>query len=455
MVGRILAVAVLLPTPVLAQGTGAEAVRIAAVRFFRPSSGSTTFEVLGDVRLSAVAPPSGGPTVRYRVEAAVLDSTRMALASSGWDRAVAFDVAQASGATAAETFTFAAGPGQYTVRLRAVAAGGDTVDREVAIRAFEGRPAVSDLLLATGVRQAVADSAAPGEVVRQGLAMRTAPVPQLALDSAQVAYYLEVYPWQGAAVDGQLRVEVTGAGDRRFVATPPRSVRFEAAGGVARGSLDLTGLPVGSYVLRVLVTLGDSTVSAAAAFAVATRRVAVVAAPTAPPGDVFDAMSEARLDSLYGPLEYVLEDSERRVFHALSGAGKRRFFREVWRRRDPTPATPDNPALDDFLRVVDYTNQAFRESGQGVQQGWATDRGRIYLRNGRPDEVLRRPAASPRPYEVWKFTRGRQRYYVFWDQSGFGFYRLLASNDTRESTLFNWESYLGTEGTQDVMQFIR
>lgn len=440
--------------PATAQEPGTDPVRLSAVRFYQASQGATTIEVLGEVQLRAVAPASG-PTARYRVEVAVMDSTGTMLAGSGWDREISTQVARLPGASSTESFTFAAAPGRYTVRFSAAPAGGTAIQRELAVRAFASRPPVSDLLLATAAREIGADSLAPGEVRRGTLALRTAPLPKLSLDSAQISYYAEVYPWQGAAVEGQLRVEVIGAGGRRLVATPPRPMRVGAAGGAARGSLDLTGLPEGQFVFRVLATIGDSTTVLEAPFAVARRPAVVAAAPAAAPVDVFEGMSEAALDSLYGPLQYLLDESERGVFNNLSREGKRRFVREVFARRNPTPGAPDNPAVAEFLSTVAYVNQAFRGSGAGNEVGWATDRGRIYLRNGRPDETLRRPVALPRPYEVWKFTRGRMRWYVFWDQSGLSNYRLIGSNDPREPTMMDWEQRLGPEGTLDVREFIR
>jgi len=78
----------------------------------------------------------------------------------------------------------------------------------------------------------------------------------------------------------------------------------------------------------------------------------------------------------------------------------------------------------------------------------------VYLRNGRWDEILQRPSASPRPYEVWKYTRERNRYYVFYDQSGFGHYGLLATNDRREQGRPNWLNTLGRENADDVIRFL-
>jgi GWxTD domain-containing protein len=428
---------------------------VVARRFFQPRDGATSVEVLAELRLDAVAPASGA-TARYRFEVAVRDSSGTVLATGGWDREVATAVARTAGATATESFRFAVAPGRYTVRVQVAADGGSPVERDLGVIAYASRPPMSDLVLATQVRQAESDSGAvePGEIRRAGLAMRSGPEPQLLLDSAHVAYYAELYPWQGSAVNGELQVEIVSGGGRRIVQTPPRPMRVEAAGGVARGSLDLTGLPEGRYAFRLLVRLSDSSLAAEAPFAVR-GRTATVATTGGAPADPVEALSEASLDSLYGPLEYLLEDSERSLYQTLSSAGRRRFVQEVWRRRDPTPGTPDNAALAEFIRTVAYVNEAFRERGRGSVQGWATDRGRVYLRNGRPDEVLRRPTATPRPYEAWKYTRGRMRYYVFFDHSGFGTYVLIGSNDVREPSQMDWEGYLGREGALDVRQFIR
>jgi len=135
--------------------------------------------------------------------------------------------------------------------------------------------------------------------------------------------------------------------------------------------------------------------------------------------DLFEDAGEARLDSLAAPLVYLV-DSERELalYRTLTADGKRRFLREFWARRDPTPGTARNEARDEFYRAVAYASEAFREGGRGDIPGWNTDRGRVYLRNGRYDDRLARPAASPRPFEVWKYTHGRPGTTCSWTRPG-------------------------------------
>lgn len=436
---------------------GEPPLTVSAIRFYQPASGTTTIEGVCEFRLAALW-PGVAPVMRYRVEVGVLDSAGLELHRASWSRELPATAVPARGATSVESFSFAAAPGRYRVRVRGVPESGEVVEREVGVTAYGARPPISDLLLATGVRHAGSDSEAtgPGEIRRAGYVLRTAPTPRLGATEAVLTYYAEVYPWPGAASSGELGVAVVTAGGRQVIRTAPRAVQVEPTGALTRGSVDLTGLPAGDYRLKLEVRLGDSAVAAEAPFAVsAPAPVAPAAVEATEAGDRFAQASEERLDSLYAPLVYLLDPrSEEGVYARLSVEGKRGFLRDFWRRRDPSPGTPDNPAMTDFYRGVGYANEAFREGGAAQIPGWRTDRGRIYLKHGRPDEVLRRPLASPRAYEAWKYTRGRHRYYVFYDQSGLGHYALIGTNDRRETGLVDWERYLGYESAQEVLRFL-
>jgi GWxTD domain-containing protein len=440
------------------QQGGEEPLTARAVRFYRPASGTTTIEGVCELRLAALASAAGQEDVRYRFEVAVYDSAGLEVQHGGWTREVPRTVAASAGATAMESFGFSAAPGLYRVHLRAIPDSGRAIERDVEVRAYAGRPAISDLALGIGASRAVSDTemAAPGEFRRAGVAMRTAPVPTLSPTDAALTYYAEVYPWPGAATTGDLRVDVLGDGDRSIIATPGQAIELAPQGGMTRGQVDLAGLPEGSYRLRLRVQLGDSSLVAEAPFRMGPLTLAA-AATTAQPAadDPFAGASEARLDSLYAPLELILDAAtEAGVYRNLSVEGKRRFLREFWRRRDPTPGTAANEAMVDFYRQVAYANSAFHQARVAAMPGWRTDRGRIYLRHGRPDEMLQRPVASPRPFEVWRYTRDRGYWYVFVDWNNMGDYHLIATNDRREPGQQNWETTLGREGTEEVKRFL-
>ena len=439
------------------QQGGGEPLTVNAVRFYQPGSGTTTIEGVCELRLSALA-SGAGQQVRYRFEVAVLDSTGLELQRNGWAREVPPVVARVQGATVVESFGFSAAPGLYRVRLRAVTESGTTVEKEVAVRAFGGRPSMSDLILGVGASRAVSDTeaVAPGEFRRAGLAMRTAPLPLLSPTDTALNFYAEVYPWAGAGMAGELRVDVLGEGGRTIVSTPARAIRIDPRGGVTRGAVNLAGLPEGSYRLRLRVRLDDSSMVAEAPFRMGALTVAAASPAAAPSGeDPFEGASEARLDSLYAPLEVILDPrTEAGIYGRLSVEGKRRFLQEFWRRRNPEPGSATNRALVEFYHLVAYANDAFRQGGRVASMtGWRTDRGRIYLRHGAPDDVRRNPVAT-RPYEAWKYTRDRGYWYVFVDRNGLGDYQLIATNDRREPGQQLWERIIGSEGADDVKRFL-
>ena len=437
---------------------GPAPLTVSAVRFYSPSSATTTIEGVCELRLAALA-STATAAVHYHVEIAVADSAGLELRRSSFEREVPTAIAKAAGATSVETFEFRAAPGRYRVRVRAVPDAGPALEDSLDVRAYASRPEISDLLLATAVRIPAGDTSPvdPGEIRRGSLVMRTAPVPRLTPTAASLSYYAEVYPWTGAAADGELRVAVLGPGGRSVIQSAARVVRFEAGGGLTRGTVDLSGLPQGAYLLRLRVTLGDSSVVAEAPFAMGDLSVspALAALQSRPAAaDPFEAASEAQLDSMYAPLVYLLETQEQGVYGQLGVEGKRRFLRDFWARRDPTRGTGVNDVRVRFYRSVAAANELFREGGAGQIPGWRTDRGRIYLKYGRWDDIFQRPMASPRPYEVWKYTQGRGRYYVFLDQSGFGHYVLVGTNDRREPGLQSWQQSLGGENYSDVAHFL-
>ena len=448
---------VLAAAPTGQQG-GDEPLTVAAVRFYRPASATTTIEGVCEVRLPVLM-PGAGQGGRYRFEVSVLDTAGLELQRSDWMRDVPA-VARTRGATVVESFSFSAAPGRYRVRLKVTPSSGPAVEQELTVNAFRIAPAMSDLLLATAVRQPASDSEplAPGEIRRAGLVMRSAPAPRLTPTAATLIWYAELYPRTSGAATGQFHAAVLAADNHVVVRTPDRPVAVDASGGLTRGSLDLTGLPEGQYRFRMTLSLGDTTLVNEAPFmmsALASEAVATSDAEVAAGGDVFDQASEARLDSLFDPLIYLAQTPrDLSLYRDLSVEGKRRFLKQFWSQRDLTPATTDNPVRDEFYRGVTYVNTAFRESGAARTPGWNSDRGRIYLKNGRADETLDRPAASPRPFSVWKYTRDRGRWYVFMDQTGLGNYALIGTNDRREPNRQGWERILGADGTRETYQFL-
>lgn len=65
-----------------------------------------------------------------------------------------------------------------------------------------------------------------------------------------------------------------------------------------------------------------------------------------------------------------------------------RFLEDFWRKLDPTPDTPVNELRNEYYKRYYYSNANFSE---GKTTGWRTDRGRVFIIYGPPDEIAPQP----------------------------------------------------------------
>ncbi len=155
-------------------------------------------------------------------------------------------------------------------------------------------------------------------------------------------------------------------------------------------------------------------------------------------------------DWLEKDVAYIITDEERKAFRKLETDDEReRFIEEFWRRRDPDPDTDENEYREEYYERIAYTNEHF---ASGIP-GWKTDRGRIYIMYGKPDEKESHPAGGPyerEPYEgggqttTYPFERWFYRYLPgvgsgieieFVDPTGSGEYRIARNPDEKDALL--------------------
>jgi GWxTD domain-containing protein len=92
------------------------------------------------------------------------------------------------------------------------------------------------------------------------------------------------------------------------------------------------------------------------------------------------------------------------------------LWRRFWERRDPRPETPVNEALVNFESRVAEASRRFG----GLDPGWESDQGRIFIRLGEPDQIESIPPGAFRPAgEIWYYYE-RHATFVFQDVDGFG-----------------------------------
>jgi len=120
-------------------------------------------------------------------------------------------------------------------------------------------------------------------------------------------------------------------------------------------------------------------------------------------------------------MRYILPSDSLDRYVEAPLADQQKFFSSFWERRDPNPNTKVNELMDEYFSRVNYANREFTNFSS---KGWLSDRGRILIKFGFPDDIERHPfEIGSSPFEVWRYYTLR-RVFVFEDESGFGDYRL-------------------------------
>jgi GWxTD domain-containing protein len=105
------------------------------------------------------------------------------------------------------------------------------------------------------------------------------------------------------------------------------------------------------------------------------------------------------------------------------------LWAEFLRDTDPVPQTPAHEGLRDHFSRIAQANVRFREEGQ---PGWLTDRGRVMVALGQPDQIYE-PTMSNVGQRgrtlIWEY-RDHRLQVVFIDQTGFGRWRMTLPSES-------------------------
>lgn len=102
---------------------------------------------------------------------------------------------------------------------------------------------------------------------------------------------------------------------------------------------------------------------------------------------------------------YLASDAEKAAYVSLvTDAERYEFIEQFWKQRDPSPRTTANEFRDEHYRRIAYANERFRAG----EPGWKTDRGRVYINWGPPDQIESHPSGEGKigPFEIWRYRAG-------------------------------------------------
>ncbi|MDQ1638051.1 MAG: hypothetical protein QOF62_1390 [Pyrinomonadaceae bacterium] len=170
--------------------------------------------------------------------------------------------------------------------------------------------------------------------------------------------------------------------------------------------------------------------------------------PMEKPRNVKTELKKAYKDWLEKDVTYVITDEERRAFKKLATDDEReKFIEEFWRRRDPDPDTDENEFKEEYYERIAYANEHF---ASGIP-GWKSDRGRIWIMYGKPDERETHPSGgqydrpstegggstTTYPFETWFYRYlpgvGSGVEIEFVDPTGTGEYRIARNPNEKDA----------------------
>lgn len=153
---------------------------------------------------------------------------------------------------------------------------------------------------------------------------------------------------------------------------------------------------------------------------------------------VFNLMSIDELKIEFDAARYYASKREKDIFDNLEEIKAiRTFLTSFWRNQDKQLEAPYGTGREGFLKLMEITTAKY---GSSMFKGYRTDRGRVILLYGEPNEIERHPSTiESDPYMIWKYySLNGGSNFVFVDRNGFGRYELIHSSYYKELQNPDW-----------------
>ncbi len=158
-----------------------------------------------------------------------------------------------------------------------------------------------------------------------------------------------------------------------------------------------------------------------------------------------DSLSEyiACLRPICEELERTMVDKQAISTDTLT---KQQFFFTFWLNKNSI--NPEQEWLN-YKKQVNFVNSIF---GTPVKRGYETDRGRVYLQYGAPDQITDRPTEpSSYPYQIWQYYKvgkfNNKKFIFYLPDLVTNDYQVLHSDVPGEMKNFRWETMLNQRNT--------
>jgi GWxTD domain-containing protein len=305
---------------------------------------------------------------------------------------------------------------------------------------------LSDIELCTSITSVGKDSV--GRFIKNTYEVKPNPSKIYGGDQSAVYYYVETYNLlKNKSPNYYTKITITNSVGREVI-TRSRVKNRVNESNVEVGALQVNALRTGAYTFNftVIDSVDNSNFTSSKRMFVYNPQLPMDSLTAGTEGSVlgseYATMTESELDLEFSQLKYIMSRAEQSEYKNVQGIdAKRKVLYEFWRRRADDLTNPNSITKTEYFKRVDYANEHFRA---GFKDGWKTDRGRVFIVYGPPDEVERHAnEVNTKPYEIWTYhsIQGGVEF-VFGDRSGFSDYDLLHSTHRDELQNANWMNQL-------------
>lgn len=233
----------------------------------------------------------------------------------------------------------------------------------------------------------------------------------------------------------------------RVVNRKTRKIQSSINNLVEADVINLTKFSTGGYLM--VLSLIDSTASvynqSQKKFYLLNPLDSTEVANTEAPGYLaseYAAMSEEECDLEYTAIKYIASKNEKDAYEKLTNVEvKRKFLYNFWKARDYDLTTSINEYKLDYLQRAEVAREKYTVLNK---DGVRTDRGRVYLLYGKPDDIEYHDNENQiKPYEIWTYNSIEGGvYFIFGDVTGYHDYQLLHSTKRGEIKDARWRTRL-------------
>ncbi|MBS1519260.1 MAG: GWxTD domain-containing protein [Bacteroidetes bacterium] len=322
----------------------------------------------------------------------------------------------------------------------------DVFESEISVTGIENSGiTLSEIELATKIRKS---ENVKSVFYKNTLEVIPNPSNLFGMNLSEMYYYCEIYGLTPENISEKFSIEHSVLDlNNKVLISKSKDAERNGADRVDYGIVSIDSLSSGTYILRITVTDPSRSISFSSEkkFYIFNNTGEQVRSDDKDDflRSEFASKSESDVTDEFQKMAYVMSSQEISNFEKLNNLQeKRKYLYSFWKTRESATGKPYTKIKSDYFTRVKEADKNYKES---FKDGWKSDRGRIYIVYGKPDDIERYPfQAATKSYEIWKYNSvegGGECVFVEL-QPGTDVYWLVNSTFRNELRNDNWESQL-------------